>query len=482
MSNLKQIVWCNVGISVKNSCMDGTSPRTAHLVGVCGAGMKALAELLLDRHWSLSGSDLLPANESLQKLICRGLNFHQGHHEANVPDSAECLIYSPAIPSQNSERMTAQNRQIPQFSYGKMVGQLMGQSVGVCVAGTHGKSTTTAMTSRILQAAGRISGAVVGAELCDTGRNGWSGPDDLFVAESCEFQQSFLEFQPRYSAILSVEADHFDCYPDAVSLESAFRDFANRTTDDGMLLFNGDCPVSNLVAKSSLTKAKRVSFGSHSTADWSADHVLQTNQGSRFTLKYHGNPVGEIDLLLHGQHNVMNALAAASLCCEIGLSFEVIRETLAKFRGIRRRFEFVGEWNGATLIDDYAHHPTAVKITLETLRNLYESRRIRCIFQPHQVLRTTSLMEEFAASFSAVDEVLIAPIFAARESVTDQPLEVARKLARRIAANGVAANSFSSLDQIVSTLEDSCRSTDVIVTMGAGDIDRIHHELIRRVQ
>ncbi len=443
--------------------------------------MRALAELLLDAHWTLTGTDLLPANASIQKLIQRHLVFHQGHHETHVPSSVDRLVYSPAIPASNPERIEATRRGIPQFSYGQMVGLLMEQSTGVCLAGTHGKSTTTAMTARILQAAGRLSAVVLGAELCETGRSGWDGSGDLFVAESCEFQQSFFDFKPRYAAILGIEPDHFDCYPNLESLVAAFRHFAGQTRDDGVLLVNADCPVSPSVSAQATTKAKRVSFGFGPTADWRVDAWAPTAQGTQFTLIHQGKRLGEFELRLHGRHNVLNAVAAAALCHEIGVPIDMIRQSLAAFRGIRRRFEFVGEWNGITIVDDYAHHPTAAKITLETLRNLVGTRRIRCIFQPHQVLRTTMLMDEFAASFGAADEVWLAPIFAARESVDDRPLMVSQELARRLTSHGVAARSFSSLDQIVSTLEDASRPGDVIVTMGAGDIDRIHHEFTRRI-
>jgi len=462
--------------------MDDHSQPSAHLVGACGAGMKALAEVLLDADWSLSGSDLLPASAGAQTLIRRGMVIHQGHSKENLPPSTDRLIYSPAIPANNSERIEAARRHLPQFSYGQMIGQLMAASTGVCIAGTHGKSTTTAMTACILDRARRLSAVVMGAELCDGGRSGWSGSGDLFVAESCEFQQSFLDFKPKYTAILSIEPDHFDCYPSLDSLTSAFCDFAGGTSADGVLLVNNDCDVSATVSSQVSIQSKRVSFGSKTTADWMAVDCRPTTSGSRFGLSHQGKSITDVELGLFGRHNMMNALAAAALCCEIGIAPEIVREALARFRGIRRRFEFVGEWNGVTFFDDYAHHPTAVKVTLETLRQVVGNRRIRCVFQPHQVRRTVELMDEFAASFSAADEVLLAPVFAARESTGEQPVLVSRELAGRISSNGVAARAFASLDQIVSTLDDASCPGDVIVTMGAGDIDRIHHEFIRRVQ
>ncbi len=462
--------------------MDTNNCLSAHLVGVCGSGMRALAEVLMDRGWSLSGSDLTAPTASIKRLIERGLVFHQGHSEENVPETTQRLIYSPAIPLKNVERKLAQVRFLPQQSYSQAVGQLMRHSTGVCVAGTHGKSTTTAMVATILEESRRLSAVVMGAELCDGGRSGWSGTGDLFVAESCEFQQSFLDMNPKYSAILTVEPDHFDCYANLESLQAAFCDFASRTASDGVLLFNSDCDVSKVVSKKAQTNAKRVSFGMDHLADWQAADQEQTSIGTRFQLTYQGKSVIEIDLPIHGQHNVWNGLAAAALCSEIGVSPESIRQSLSRFHGIRRRFEFVGEFHGVTFIDDYAHHPTAVRTTLSTLRKIMGTRRIRCVFQPHQIRRTTVLMTDFATSFFDADEVLLAPVFAARESVADEPEVVSRELADRISLEGVPAQFFTSLDLIVNTLEDAMRPGDVIVTMGAGDIDRIHHEFTRRIQ
>ena len=462
--------------------MDSKSRRTAHLIGVCGAGMRALAQILLDDGWVLSGSDLSSPNLSMRKLIERGLDFHLGHSASNLPVSTQTVVYSPAIPDQNVERIAAAQRHVLQRSYSQMVGHLMGQSTGVCIAGTHGKSTVTAMTATILDRAKRLSGVVLGAELCDGGRSGWSGSGDLFVAESCEFQTSFFDYAPQYAAILSIEPDHFDCFADLKSLQTAFTTFAGRTAPDGVLLVNADCPVSRSVSAEAITAAKRVSFGVSPSADWQAHHVEQDSRGIRYQLTHRNRAVVPIELPLFGQHNVWNSLAASALCAEIGVPPDVIQASLAGFHGIRRRFEFVGEHNGITLVDDYAHHPTAVKVTLQTLRSLVGQQTIRCVFQPHQVLRTRTLIADFAASFRDADDVIIAPVFAAREAVNDEPLRISQELANQICGHGVSARFFPSLDQIVSTLEDESRPGDVIVTMGAGDIDRIHHEFTQRVQ
>ena len=456
--------------------MDDLQPRTTHLVGACGSGMRALAELLLDLNWSLSGSDFSPPNPATNNLIHRGFRFYQGHDQSHVEPTTQLLIHSPAVPTENVERSAARQRQIPEISYGQMIGRFLNSGRGVCIAGTHGKSTTTAMTACVLQAANRLSGVVLGAEVCDRQRSGWKSDGDLFVAESCEFQQTFHQFHPQYATILNIEPDHFDCYPDLQSLMAAFTQFARQTDPQGTVILNQDCPQSRRLLEASDIPGRRVTFGCGPAADWSARSAEFLSRGVRFQLFHGESPVGEVPLQLHGRHNLMNALAAAATCGEIGVPIPVICDALAAFRGIRRRLEFRGTVRQIAMYDDYAHHPTAVQVTLATLREIVGNRTIHCIFQPHQVLRTQVLMEEFSRSFGAADQVLIAPVFAAREDIASQSVSTSEELARRIATQGIAAKSGGTLDQIVSTLEYSTRPGDVIVTMGAGDIDRIHHE------
>jgi len=496
-------------------------PRSAHLVGICGAGMKALAELLDGQGWQLSGTDLAPATAAIEGLARRGLVFQQGHSAAHLPPDVECLVYSPAVGKENPERMEAARRGMPQWSYSQMVGRLMQTREGVCVAGTHGKSTTTAMVGWMLTHAGREPSVVVGAELgsglrnklrseepltltlspqnwgegtsqnslfpadggeetesesslpalAQTHRSGWAGEGSLFVVESCEFERSFLDFTPRYAAILSVEPDHFDCFTDLASLVQAFAEFSQRVSPDGALVVRGDCQAAMKSVRGAA--ARVITFGVGTGCEWQADAIGHLPDGVQFRVVRHGKAWGEIKLTLHGDHNVLNALAAAALCVEIGLSVDEICAGLRSFPGIRRRFEFAGEWNGITLINDYAHHPTAVRATLTTARTVFGSRRVWCAFQPHQVSRTLALMDEFAASFGDAEEVLIVPVFAARERLTDEPILASQELVRRITARGVSCRFVESLDRIVATVEDAARPGDVLILMGAGDIERI---------
>jgi UDP-N-acetylmuramate--alanine ligase len=441
--------------------------------------MRALAELLDGLNWTLSASDLQKPTPAVQHLIRGGLTFHADHRADHVPADADCVVYSPAVPSSNAERQAAARLGMPQFSYTEMLARLMAGRAGVCVAGTHGKSTTTAMVGCILTDAGLRPSVVIGAELCETGQSAWSGSGDLFVVESCEFQRNFLAFRPRYAAILGVETDHVDCFADLNDLKQAFADFAGNVSPDGMVLVRSEGEAAGeLTARA---QAPVATFGWSPEADWWADDLRRTSCGVRFRVYHHGQYFSEIALSIPGRHNALNALAAAALCHEIGVGPREIRESLQNFAGIRRRFEFVGQWRGVTIIDDYAHHPTAVRSTLQTARELFGSRRIWCAFQPHQVSRTRALLAEFAASFPAADEVLIAPVFAAREDVTSEPASVSAELAERIGARGESARFCESLDRVIVTLEDGLRPGDILITMGAGNIDRVHHAFARRI-
>jgi UDP-N-acetylmuramate--alanine ligase len=401
------------------------------------------------------------------------------HAADHVPADAECVVYSPAVPANNPERRAAERLGIPQYSYTQMLARLMSERTGLCIAGTHGKSTTTAMTGSILTDAGQQPSVIIGAELCESGQAAWSGASDLFVVESCEFQRNFLAFQPRYAAILSVETDHVDCFASLPELQQAFRDFAGQVSSDGLLLIRGDTDETRTIADSASSRV--ATFGWSPDVDWWADDIRRTSSGVRFRIYHQSHYFSEIFLQVPGKHNVLNALAAAALCHEIGVSPRDIRESLQEFAGIRRRFELVGQWRGVTIVDDYAHHPTAVRATLQTAREMFGSRRIWCAFQPHQVSRTVALMADFAESFPAADEVLIAPAFAAREDESSAQDRVSEELVERIRAQGQSAKFCESLDQVIASLEDGLRPGDVLITMGAGNINRVHHAFARRI-
>jgi len=453
---------------------------SAHLVGVCGSGMKALAELLTGQGCTVTGSDSHLSDARASLFAQRGLRVHAGHQPLNVDPRVDVLIYSPAVGPNNPERQFALAEGIPQLSYSQMLGWLMRDKVGISIAGTHGKSTTTAMTGCVLRSAGLLPSVVIGAEVLGISQGGWSGTGPHFVVESCEFQRSFLDLSPKYAAILGIEPDHFDYFQNFDETISAFKDFALRLPADGALLISNNCNASKTAVAGLEIPVETFSLAAG--ADWWAADLRQTTEGIRFRAFWKGEYFTEIGLRVPGRHNVLNALAAMALCHQAGVGPAAIREGLAEFRGISRRFEPVGMWRGVLLIDDYAHHPTAVSVTLKTARERFPDRRVWCVFQPHQVSRTQALMTEFAASLTAADEVVLVPVFAARERAGAEIDAASQDLAGRIVAQGGRARFSGSLDHAVATLEDELRPGDILITMGAGDIGQVHHAFTRRLQ
>lgn len=454
--------------------------RSAHLVGVCGAGMKALAELLIGMGWSVSGSDAHPSTSMTQRWARHGLRIHPGHHGQFLPSDAGVLVYSPAVTPDNPERQQALALGIEQLSYSQMLGRLMQDRIGVCIAGTHGKSTTTAMTGCILEAAGGSPSVVVGAELCEKQVNGWAGSGPHFVVESCEYQRNFLDLSPAFAAITSIEPDHFDCFSSFDETIAAFSAFAQKVARDGTLIIPAECQATKAACLAA--EAPVETFSLLPDADWWAADVRSTPEGIRFRMFRRGEFFTGVALRIPGEHNVLNALAAAALASYAGASATAIRDGLNEFAGIRRRFDFVGTWRGVTLIDDYAHHPTAVDVTLKAARERFPGRRIWCVFQPHQVSRTQALLSDFAASLALADETLVVPVFAAREKVTDEPVLMSEKLAEHVVSAGGRARFSPSLDRTLATLDDALQPGDVLITMGAGDIGQVHHAFTRRLQ
>lgn len=441
--------------------------------------MKGLADLLHGWGHAISGSDLSAPPASLQRLMQQGVAIYDRHTAEHLPPDAAALVHSLAIAETNPERVRALELGIPQLSYSQMVGQLLAERSGICIAGTHGKSTTTAMTAWILTEAGLNPSALFGADLCGSGLSSWTGSGEHFVVESCEYQRSFLDYHPRYATILNVEPDHFDYFTDADDLQAAFSQFAAQVDRSGLVLARYE--DARAVQAAQQAAAAVLTFGWEPEADWWAADVRSVGWGSRCRVFRRGQFITELQVPQPGRHNVLNALAATALAFEIGVSPRDLRGALAEFPGLARRFEPLGSFRGVTLLSDYAHHPTAVAATLRTARSLFGSRPLRVIFQPHQISRTRCLLEEFATSFQDADSVLLPPIFAAREPAGTSEEDVLERLASRIRDLGTAAETCTSLDHAAHVVEDALCPGDVLITMGAGDIDRIQHAFTRRL-
>ena len=296
----------------------------AHLVGICGSGMKALAEMLSGLGWTISGSDLQPPPDSLELLGRKGFQVHRGHAQEFVPGDADLLIYSPAIAAFNPERVRAEHLGIPQWSFNELLGELMKTRVGVSIAGTHGKSTTTAMVASVLRDAGLSPSAVIGAELVSSGVSGWAGAGQLFVVESCEYQKNFLTLSPTHAVLTGIEADHFDCFHNLIETREAFAEFASRLPSHGHLIIRGDCESTRVAAASS--HAQIETFSLRDCSDWWAADLRPTSEGLHFRVFYGDRFFTEVSLRVPGRHNVLNAIAAVAMCHHLGVSASAVRE------------------------------------------------------------------------------------------------------------------------------------------------------------
>ena len=458
--------------------------RRAHLVGVAGAGMRALAEVLLGWGWELSGSD--SAVESLEELAATGTRLFGGHAADHLSGTTELVVHSDAIPPDNPELRRAAELGIPTLTYFEMLGRLTSHRRTLAVAGTHGKSTTTAMAAEVFTRADRDPTVLCGAAPLGQTSGGRAGGSDLALVEACEYRANFLHLRPRQAVILGVEPDHFDCYESPDELEHAFARFARSVPPEGLVLARHDCAATRRVTAELPCRVETFGIGSDNpmnnggSSDWSARHLTVRRARYGFAVCHHGQHLYNVELQVPGRHNVLNALAAAALASENGIPPEVIAEGLGRYGGLHRRLEILGTYRGVLLVDDYAHHPTEVAAALATVRGLAPGRRVWCVFQPHQVSRTEHLLDELAASLQNADTVLVAEIFRAREGPPARGEVAAADLARLIRSGGIEVPMVHSHDRIARLLESHLAPGDVLITVGAGDIQRICHGIVGR--
>ncbi len=455
----------------------GERAGRAHLIGIAGAGMRSLGAVLLGWGWRVSGSDLAP--DPAGWLGALGVPVGRGHAASHVPPETDLVVSSDAIPAENPELRRAAELGIPTVRYFEMLGRLMSHRRGLAVAGTHGKSTTTAMAADLLVRAGLDPTVVYGAAPVGGGSGGRAGRGELMLVEACEYRANFLRLRPLHAVILAVEPDHFDCYDSLRQVERAFARFAASVPDDGLILVQKDCPSAERVTAG--VQCRVETFGPTPAADWSARNLKSRRGKYAFEILRQGNHFGNAPLQIPGRHHVSNALAAAALAWHNGVRPDQVVDGLCRFRGLRRRLELVGCYRGTVVIDDYAHHPTEVAAALQTVRRMYPGRRVWCVFQPHQASRTERLLDEFAASLKMADKVVVSEIFRAREPAAGGGI-TARDLARQVRAAGGDAADVHADEMIVGLLERSLVPGDVLITMGAGDIRKICDELIDRLR
>ncbi len=446
-----------------------------HFIGIKGTGMSALAQITPKIEDAIiSGSDvdqIFFTDAILERAGITPLVFDP----KNVIN-ADLVVTSAAYDESHPEIAMAKELNIPILTYPQFLGKLMSRKRGVCIAGTHGKTTTTAMVGKILLDKGLDPTVVVGSDVPCIGGNAHAGLGDLFIAESCEYRRHFLNYSPENLIITNMELDHPDYFRDLDDVLSAFNELAQKLPPHGHLVIWHEDPNKDFIQ----TPAKKVTFGISADADFRAVNIVFNDLGCSFDVLIHSEIIGSVNLNVSGMHNILDALAAIALTTKLGVPSEDILQALKGFNGTKRRFERLGVRNGAVIVDDYAHHPTEIQTTLDGARRSFPGRRIRAVFQPHTFSRTEKLFYEFSQSFQEADEVLLAEIFSsAREKKSNGSGSItSAKLAELIGERGISTKHFLTLEEISSYLDQTLEKDDLVITLGAGDIYKVGHLLV----
>lgn len=446
-----------------------------HFIGIGGISMSALAEILHNMNFIVSGSDINSSNLT-KKLSNDGIKIQIGHSSSNVED-ADVVVYTAAVKEDNPEMIRAKDRGIPIVERPVLLGEIMRKyKYGIGVSGTHGKTTTTSMVSLILLEAGLDPTITVGGELDLIGGNLRVGKSEYFVTEACEYVESFLSLHPFLEIILNIDADHLDYFKDLEDVTEAFVKFAKLIPKEGYLIANNDDSSMSKVIQN--VNCNVITFALKNNATYTAKNIVFNQKGyPQFDIYKTNENIGKICLNIPGTHNIYNALAAIASSISLGASFEHCKKALYKFTGTKRRFEYKGQFDNVTVIDDYAHHPAEVQATLKAAKN-YPHNRIWCIFQPHTYTRTQKLLNEFSQSFDDADKVIITDIYAAREKDTGEIHS--KDLVKKLMDKQKDVLYFQDFNSICSYISDNAIENDLIITMGAGDIYKVGDRLVKK--
>ncbi|MEE8885860.1 MAG: UDP-N-acetylmuramate--L-alanine ligase [Eubacteriales bacterium] len=450
-------------------------PCHLHFIGIGGISMSGLAAILLDHHFTVSGSDA-KKTDLTERLEKSGAIIHYPQAAENITDDIDVVIYTAAIHPSNPEYAAAVEKKIPMLTRAQLLGQMMkNYRIPICVSGTHGKTTTTSMAAHVMMQADMNPTISVGGILPLIGGNYRIGSTDTFLMEACEYTNSFLSFFPKISIILDIDADHLDFFKDLDDIRNSFRKFAELLPEDGTLIINADDPACKMITRD--LKCNVITFSMSNRGEYTADMITYDKLGhASFRALHNGKPIGNFKLEVPGEHNVSNALAVIALAQVLGIKEDDIRAGFESFHGTNRRFEKKGMMNGATIIDDYAHHPTEIRATLTTAARV-PHKTIWCVFQPHTYTRTKALLPQFAEALSIADHVVLADIYAAREldiyGISSQDLQ------HEIEKLGTECEYFPSFDEIEDYLRRNVKEGDLVITMGAGNIVKVGEDLVQ---
>ncbi|MEG2323909.1 MAG: UDP-N-acetylmuramate--L-alanine ligase [Anaerovoracaceae bacterium] len=451
--------------------------KKIHCIGIGGIGLSAIAQILLSRGYQVSGSDMRESDMT-ERLINEGANIFLAHRAKNV-QGVDLVVYSAAIGNDNPELVHAHELGIPTATRAEILGALMEEyKKSIAISGTHGKTTTTSMVALILDNAKTDPTLLVGGNLPEIGGNVRVGTNEFFLTEACEYMDSFLQLKPNIEIILNIDSDHLDYFKDIDHIVSSFDKFAGLVPSDGTIIAYDANPFVKNVIKG---RKNVITYGFSESCDYYVGDIKFDNEGMpKFQVMHKEEPLCSIQLIIPGEHNILNALAAIACCHILGINIEIIVDTLEKFTGTQRRFDILGVTSDEKkIIDDYAHHPTEIKATLSAVKNM-KHNNLWCLFQPHTYTRTMALFDEFAESFGDADKVVLGEIYAARE-----------KNIYKISSKSLVSKVkeldptkeiyyFRDFEEIANFVYNNAEPGDLIITMGAGDIYKVGEMILEK--
>ncbi|MGB4440142.1 MAG: UDP-N-acetylmuramate--L-alanine ligase [Sedimentibacter sp.] len=442
-----------------------------YFIGIGGISMSALAEIMIDEGVKVSGSDR-SSSHIVKKLESMGTKININHESKNISNDIDLVVYTSAISNDNPELLKAQELKLNIMDRAEFLGLIMKKySNAICVSGTHGKTTTTGMLSSILIETNLKPTIFLGGEMDSLGGNLMHGSYDMLLTEACEYKRNFLKFNPTMELILNIDEDHLDYYKDLKDIENAFVEYAEKLPPFGHLIVN----VKNKNLFEQLN-CHVITFGMDDSADYYPDNIKLLPSPS-YTLMHKNKIIEEINLKVFGEHNILNSVAAAAACMSLGIESSIIKNGLFDFIGTHRRYEYKGCYNNATVIDDYAHHPSEMKATLKTAKS-YTSGKIITVFQPHTFTRTKKLLNEFAQALALSDEAILLDIYAAREIDTGEihSKDIISKM-KDYDKDAYYAENFQAAADIIRSL---AKRGDIIITMGAGNVNEVAELIIEK--
>jgi len=466
----------------------GIAGKRFHFIGAGGIGMSGLAQLLIKQSGVVTGSDQT-ASGVIEKLCEMGADIKIGHSAENLNPETDAVVISAAIKDNNPELKLARQKGLKVYKYAQMLGELMNRYDGIAISGTHGKSTTSGWLVGLLKQAGIDPNFIIGAEITQMGSSSGAGDSKYFVAEACEYDRSFLNLKPKIACILNIEADHLDYYKDEAEIVDAFEQFAKGIKPNGVLIANGQDPnVAKVIRQLpgdqrcetfGLDESRPFSKGRDKNCNFYAQNIQLIDGLYAFDVYHNGKLLGATKISLPGRHNILNALAVVAMAINAGLPCQQILQFLPDFTGIDRRLMLKGQFRQITVLDDYAHHPTEIRASLQAIHQRYQPKRIWCVFQPHQYSRTRFLLDDFAESFKLADITIVPEIYFVRDSQAAKREINSQILVERMQANGTKTIFIDSFGAICDYLKTEVRPGDLVVTMGAGDIWKVADEYIQ---